>query len=220
MKLHRILIISIFLLSSLVAQDSTQTFLSLRNTGVAEFQNKYPEYDGRGTIILVLDTGVDMGVEGLTTTSTGEVKVIDAQDFTGQGDTPFYEAEIDELNDTLYFINEDKNLKVAGVNKLSVNPLEDEYYIGLLKESLWQNSGSGASDINGNGSKEDLFHFVTFQTKDTDGNFWVVFLDLDLDGDLSDEKPIRNYKEKFDSFIIPNNDGLPQFTMALNIFPE
>ena len=147
MKLHSIFIVSIFLLSYLVAQDSTQTFLSLRNTGVAEFQNKYPEYDGRGTIVLVLDTGVDMGVEGLTTTSTGEVKVIDAQDFTGQGDTPFYEAEIDEQNDTLYFINEDKNLKVAGANKLPVKSLEDEYYIGLLKESLWQNSGSGASDI-------------------------------------------------------------------------
>lgn len=220
MKLYRILIVSLFLLSSIIAQDSTQTFLSLRNTGVAEFQNKYPEYDGRGTIVLILDTGVDMGVEGLTTTSTGEIKVIDAQDFTGQGDTPFYEAEIEELNDTLYFINEDKNLKIAGANKLSVKPLEDKYYIGLLKESLWKNSGSGASDINGNGTKEDLFHFVTFQTKDSNGNFWVVFLDLDSDGSLADEKPIRNYKEKFDSFVIPNNDGLPQFTMALNIFPE
>ena len=220
MKSVRFIIVSLFVMSTIFAQDSSQTFLSLRNTGVEAFQNTHPEYDGRGTIVLVLDTGVDMGVEGLITTSTGEVKVIDVQDFTGQGDTPFYEAEIDEQNDTLYFINEDKNLKVAGADKLSLKPVNDEYFIGVLKESLWKNSGSGATDINGNGTKEDLFQFVTFQTKDSEGNYWVVFLDLDSDGNLTDEKPLINYKEKFNLFVIPNKDGLSPFTMALNIFPE
>jgi hypothetical protein len=71
------------LFTNLIAQDSSQTFLSLRNTGVQNFQQNNPDYDGRGTIILVLDTGVDMGVDGLTKTSTGETKVIDVQDFTG-----------------------------------------------------------------------------------------------------------------------------------------
>ena len=154
MKSIRFIVVLLFVMSTIFAQDSSQTFLSLRNTGVEAFQNLHPEYDGRGTIVLVLDTGVDMGVEGLITTSTGEVKVIDVQDFTGQGDTPFYEAEIDEQNDTLYFVNEEKNLKVAGANNLSLKPVNDEYFIGVLKESLWKNSGSGAADINGNGTKE------------------------------------------------------------------
>ena len=220
MKSIRFVIISLFVISTTIAQDSSQTFLSLRNTGVEAFQSLHPEYDGRGTIVLVLDTGVDMGVEGLIKTSTGEVKVIDVQDFTGQGDTPFYEAEIDEQNDTLYFVNEEKNLKVAGATSLLLKPVNDEYFIGVLKESLWKNSGSGAADINGNGTKDDLFHFITFQTKDSEGDYWVVFLDKDSDGNLADEKPFRNYKEKFNSFVIPNIDGLPQFTMGLNIFPE
>ena len=47
-----------------------------------------------------------------------------------------------------------KNLKVAGVNNLSFKPVNDEYFIGVLKESLWKNSGSRAADINGNGIKE------------------------------------------------------------------
>ena len=101
MKSVRFIIVSLFVMSTIFAQDSSQTFLSLRNTGVEAFQNAHPEYDGRGTIVLVLDTGVDMGVEGLITTSTGEVKVIDVQDFTGQGDTPFFEAEIEEVEDII-----------------------------------------------------------------------------------------------------------------------
>lgn len=212
------LLMFILLSSMLTAQDSSQTFISLRNTGVEDFQKNHPEFDGRGTIVIVLDTGVDMGVEGLTKTSLGEVKVIDVQDFTGQGDVPFFEAEIDEENDTLFFLNEDENIKIKGANQLQFKSSDEKYFIGVLKEDLWQNSGSKAGDVNGNGTKNDFFHFVTFSVNENGENFWVVFLDTDVDGDLSDEKPLRNYREKFDSFTIPNKLGLPKFTLGLNIF--
>ena len=220
MKTLKIFILMIAALTVVSAQDSTQTFLSLRNTGVENFQKAHPKYDGRGTIVLILDTGIDMGVDGLTKTSTGEVKVIDVQDFTGQGDTPYYEADTDEENDTLYFVNEDKGYKVAGADKLSLKAIDDKYYIGLVSEALWKNSSSGAADINKNGTKNDKFFFVVFKTKIDDKPTWVVFLDTDADGDLSDEKPIRNYKENFDSFTFTNKDKLPSFTLALNIFPK
>jgi len=213
-------IMIILMLGNIIAQDSTQTFLSLRNTGVEKFQKEHPEYDGRGTIVLVLDTGVDMGVDGLTKTSTEEVKVIDVQDFTGQGDTQYFEAEIEEENDTMLFINEEKDLKVKGADKLGLKSVDDKYYIGVLKESLWKNSGSRAGDINGNGKKEDKFHFVTFKSEQNGDNFWVVYLDKDVDGDLSDENQLRNYKENFDAFTIPNKKGLSKFTLGLNIHPE
>lgn len=206
--------------SMLTAQDSSQTFISLRNTGVEDFQQAHPEFDGRGTIVIVLDTGVDMGVEGLTQTSKGEVKVIDVQDFTGQGDVPFFEAEIDEEDDTLFFLNEDKKLKIKGVDKLKYKSSDEKYFIGVLKEELWKNSGSKAGDINENGSKNDSFQFVTFSVNDNGEKFWVVYLDTDVDGDLSDEKPLRNYREKFDAFTIPNKQGLPKFTLGINIFDD
>ena len=63
--------------------------LSLSTCRVEQFTNANPESDGRGVVIAVMDTGVDPSIPGLTRTPDGEVKVIDLQDFTGQGGGPF-----------------------------------------------------------------------------------------------------------------------------------
>ncbi|XP_026317866.1 tripeptidyl-peptidase 2 isoform X2 [Hyposmocoma kahamanoa] len=57
-----------------------------KETGVVSFLNKNPEYDGRGTIIAIFDSGVDPAVEGLKVTSTGETKLIERIDCSGCGD--------------------------------------------------------------------------------------------------------------------------------------
>src|ERR1035437_9559949 len=145
------LIAALIFISSclLLAQEQTQTFLSLKSTGVEEFLTHHPEYDGRGTIIFVLDTGVDMGIEGLIKTSEGKTKVIDARDFTGEGNLPMYKAEVS--GDSFY--NEKMHYSVKGVDKLKAK--DNKFFIGALMEKDFVNTVSGVSDINGNGRSEE-----------------------------------------------------------------
>ena len=217
MKTRLTLYFFIIFLLQLTAQEYSQSFIAIKDTGVEQFHNEHPEYDGRGTIIFVFDTGVDMGVDGLVKTSTGAIKVIDAQDFTGQGDIKFYEADIDEEDDIEYFVNEDKDYKIEGAGKLSQTAVDDDYYIGVLPEELWLNSGSGITDLNGNGTRDDLFYFVTFKVPE---GYWVVYIDTDYDGDLSDEEPFRNYKDSLKPMFIKTSDNLSLLTFAINILPE
>lgn len=217
MKL-RYLFIAVFIVAiSIFAQETGQTFLSLKSTGVEEFLKLHPDYDGRGTIIIILDTGVDMGVDGMLKTSTGETKVVDVQDFTGQGDVNIYEADISKEEGKSLFFNKERGLSVKTNIASLISSADNKYYIGGFPEKQLMNSGSGAADLNGNGNTDDVYNLITYKTNE---EFWVVYFDTNADGDLTDEKPLRNYKENQDAFLIPNKKGLSPFTFGLNIFPE
>jgi subtilisin family serine protease len=208
----KLIAVLIFIFSCfLLAQDSAQTFLSLKSTGVEEFLTHHPEYDGRGTIIFILDTGVDMGIEGLIKTSEGKTKVIDVRDFTGEGNLPMYKAEVSGNN----FTNEEMHYSVKGADKLKSK--DNKYFIGAIKEKDFINTVSGSADLNGNGKKDDVYMFVAFIDDNGD---WTSYFDTNCNGDLSDEKPVKDYHKSYDTFKIENTKSLTPFTFAVNIFPE
>jgi len=67
-------------------------------TQALSFVRKNPEYDGRGTVIAILDTGVDVGAPGLEKTSEGKQKIIEAIDCTGSGDVPLKNVPDNKVN--------------------------------------------------------------------------------------------------------------------------
>ncbi|KAI9384993.1 hypothetical protein POPTR_012G142200v4 [Populus trichocarpa] len=57
-----------------------------KEIGADRFIEAHPQYDGRGTIIAIFDSGVDPAASGLEVTSDGKPKVLDVIDCTGSGD--------------------------------------------------------------------------------------------------------------------------------------
>ena len=67
--------------------------MPLHATGADAFRASDPAHDGRGVLIGILDSGIDPGVPGLKTTTTGEPKLIELRDFSGEGAIPLAQVE-------------------------------------------------------------------------------------------------------------------------------
>ncbi|KAF3487031.1 hypothetical protein F2Q69_00057125 [Brassica cretica] len=79
---------------------------------VDRFLEAHPEYDGRGVVIAIFDSGFDPSAAGLHVTSDGKPKVLDVIDCTGSGD-------ID--TSTVVKANEDGLIRGASGEPLVVN---------------------------------------------------------------------------------------------------
>lgn len=189
------------------------SFISKTTCGVDAFLNKRPEADGRGVIIVILDTGIDMGIEGLKRTSLGTTKVIDAQDFSGAGDVRLVKAKVVEKAGAITLLDTLSGISLGGAESLP-KPIDGAYFIGAFREVRLQNGE--VPDVDGDGKSETVFGVVAYRVQDGD----IAFVDTDADGNLADEKPLRTYKERFDTFAFAQKDTtkLPVMTCALNIF--
>lgn len=88
----------------LLPKEETQSILMIQEN---------PNYDGRGIIVGILDTGVDPGADGLSVTSDGHPKVIDIIDCSGSGDVTMNPPIAAESDGTL---------KSYGCRILKINP--------------------------------------------------------------------------------------------------
>ena len=159
--------------------------------GADTFTRDNPEWDGRGVAIAVVDSGVDVGVPGLLMTSTGEVKVLEARDFTGQGDIALERANwIDGKP-----IHPDE-WSVAGLDAAGVAEGTQDVLLGLIEEV--QFVGSRAQDLDGDGESTGRWAVAVYRLEDQ----WWLRVDTDGDGELSDEEALQDYGETQRAFTL------------------
>ncbi|XP_017876642.1 tripeptidyl-peptidase 2 isoform X2 [Ceratina calcarata] len=99
--------------------------LPKKETGVTQFLTKYPEYDGRGVVIAIFDSGIDPGAPGMQETSDGRPKIIERYDCSGAGDVDV--SKVVQAPDGYIIGITGRKLKIPSK---WVNP-SGEYHIGI-----------------------------------------------------------------------------------------
>ncbi len=136
------------------------------STGVSGFRLQHPTYDGRGVLIGILDSGVDPGIQGLQVTSTGEPKILDVRDVSGEGDVALrqnrdgtWSGELAELRFG--------NVPQADFNGDGDN--RDTFRIEVVRDSTgWK----ARIDTNGDGSLADETWLHDFLVQRETFTFW------------------------------------------------
>jgi subtilisin family serine protease len=228
-------------------------YLPANETGAEAFRAAHPEWDGRGVVVAILDTGVDAFAPGLLNTSTGLTKLIDVRDFSTEGDWKTALAERDESGAATspVFKTED-GLLLRGAEALPVSPGAEDIahpvYIGVIAEKDFVNNPD-VYDLNDDGDNSDQFGFLVYaaqrqaveealgvgagyemmmELNDTAGRtvaterlsdrVWVVVVDTDGNGDLADEKMLRDYRVNYDTFALASdNDPDSRALMAWEV---
>lgn len=172
--------------------------LDRTSTGAERFTRDHPEWDGRGVVIAVVDSGVDIGVAGLRTTTSGQVKVVGARDFTGQGDIDL--AAPDWRDGEAYHPD---GWLLAGAAALGLTPGDEDVLLGAIEES--QFTGSDVADLNGDGDAADRWAVLCRREE----RGWTVRVDLDGDGDLAEEDALGDYGDTHVAFSLPGDPLVP-----------
>ena len=179
-------------------------WMALGSTNVPGFRAALPEADGRGVLIAILDSGLDPTVPGLDRTSTGEVKVLDLQDFSGEGRIGLSPAVV--AGDTVRL----REHWVLGAGRLRALTTAQPILAGTLMEVRL--GVGGAADLNGSGTVVDTLLVVV--TRATDG--WVLFADTDGDGTLADERPVRDYRAGRETFGWHSGNRVSPYGVAVS----
>jgi len=175
--------------------------MPLHATGADAFRASDPTHDGRGVLIGILDSGIDPGVPGLKTTTTGEPKLIELRDFSGEGAIPLSQVEP----------TADGHITVQGITLSGFGRIarlaSPPYYGGVLRERPLGNPPAG--DVNGDGDADDVFPIIV--GKASDG--WFLVTDTDGDSSLANSVPIHDYGVARETF----HYGTGPLTIAANL---
>ncbi|MFD3155929.1 S8 family serine peptidase [Haloimpatiens sp. FM7330] len=169
-------------------------------------------YDGKGTTIAIIDTGVEPNHELLKSTSHGKLKIVDYQDFNystfgtnpnegdnelkevtpgedGKVDIPYrYNPQVNSIFNPQFVTGTKEDIKVPE------NLKGKKVLATVYPEEKMIREDKSYFDLNNDG-KANKYALVAYDG-DNDGKYESILFDTDDDNDLSDEKVIGIYKDE------------------------
>lgn len=155
--------------------------MALRATSIDRFAAAHPGWNGAGVLIAILDSGIDPGVPGLATTTTGSPKILDLRDFSGEGRIALH--RLSRRGDTLIVGSH----TLAGATHVAALAVDGAIWGGVVIERLL--GKAPAADLNGNGTINDSLPVVVART----AAGWALFVDTEGDGTLAHAQPVRDF---------------------------
>lgn len=171
-----------------------QELLPANEIGALDFIKANPEYDGRGVIIGILDTGVELDHPMLRLTTTAEAKVIDFEDFSGEGKLNLEPVHLSERGTIFTPSGEYLAKSIQG---------KDFHFANYLGSQLNETSAAQGDHF------EDV-GVLTYQK----GNQWVGRIDTNNNKSFDDEQELSSYFESKQFTKLGENRKL---TTVLNV---
>lgn len=162
-------------------------YMPIGETGAAAFLDANPTFDGRGTTIGIVDTGVDLDHPALRTTTTGDRKITDWVTYTDPltDPDPTWVSMADQVSG--------ESFTYDGVSYTA--PAPGSFRIGLFDERDPRLGGEVGRDVNRDGNPADSSG-VFAVLWDTDAN--NVYVDTDQDRSFADEQAMTDYAQRYD----------------------
>jgi hypothetical protein len=162
-------------------------YMPIGDTGAAQFVAAHPTWDGRDTVVGILDSGVTLDHPSLLTTSTGARKIIDWTTATDPVD-----------DDDPTWIGMSNQVSGASFSFQSVTytaPGGGSYRIGLFNERDTRLGGELGSDVNRDGNPAGSSGIFAVLWRTSDDTVWV---DTNQNQSFADELAMKDYKVAFD----------------------
>lgn len=161
-------------------------YMPTGDIGSAQFVNAHPTWDGRGTTVGILDTGVDLSHPALNTTSTGERKIVDWVTYTD----PTFVGNVNADNDPTWIqMNTTVDGSTVGL------PGEGPVQTGTFNERDPRLGGELGNDVNRDGNPAGSSGTFGVAWNKTTGRVWV---DTNQNGTFADNPAMTDYKVNYD----------------------
>jgi hypothetical protein len=164
--------------------------MPIGDTGAAEFLDDHPTWDGRGVKVGVLDSGITLDHPALTTTTTGQPKIVDWVTYT---DGRFSASGVNLDNDPTWL---NMQAQVSGSSFIFNSatytaPAAGTYRIAVFNERDPRLGGEVGSDVNRDGNPAGSNGNFAVLWNATSNTVWV---DTNQNNSFADEDGMTDYR--------------------------